>query len=450
MIDYFWRIVMDFDKPVLFGFLFRGSQAAVGLVNLFFIARFFSLELQGFYYTFSSLLALQSFLELGLYLVIIAFASHQWADLQIDQSGNVVGDEGALSRLRYLLKFTMVWYFFCSAIFLLLCGTIGYYFLAQSSSSAVTWFYPWLASVSLAAIQLWLMPLICLLEGCNQIFQVNRFKFIQIILEGIAAWILFLLGVGLWVLVGILMVRVISSAIFLFINYYQFFRSIWISPIIDQVNWRDKIWPMQWRLGVQGAFNYFANNAFVPVMFYYHGATIAGQVGMTLQLISTIMIISIIWVQTKVPKLGTYVAQKKFSDLNQIWLRFSTLSFLSATLMCVVLLVIVVLLNIYDYELSNRVLSPELLFVFLISFILLQISDYQSMYLRAFAREAFLYQGVLTGLSVGLAVLIFGGKFGAIGATYSHLAITVCFALPVSSYIWYSKKKAWIQELSSK
>jgi len=264
------------------------------------------------------------------------------------------------------------------------------------------------------------------------------------------AWILFLLGGGLWVLVGILMVRVTTSATFLFINYYQFFRSIWIAPIIDQVNWRNKIWPMQWRLAIQGAFNYFANNAFVPVMFHFHGATIAGQVGMTLQLISTIMIISIIWVQTKVPKLGTYVVQQKFSDLNQIWLRFSTLSFLSATFMGMVLLAIVVFLNIYGYELSNRVLSPELLFVFLISFSLLQISDYQSMYLRAFAREAFLYQGVLTGVSVGLAVYIFGGKFGAIGASYSHLAITVGFALPVSSYIWYSKKKAWIQELSSK
>ena len=69
------------------------------MISIFLITYYFSPEAQGFHYTFSSLVAMQSFVELGLYLVILNTSSHEWAKLQLGKDGHIEGDSVALSRL---------------------------------------------------------------------------------------------------------------------------------------------------------------------------------------------------------------------------------------------------------------------------------------------------------------------------------------------------------------
>src|SRR5690242_13413514 len=98
------------DRAVVFGSLWRIWQLLAGPVTLLAIGRYMSPDAQGFYYTFGSIIALQSFLELGFYLVIINFSSHEWVALSLDDDGRIIGDAHAHSRLVSLGRLVFRWY----------------------------------------------------------------------------------------------------------------------------------------------------------------------------------------------------------------------------------------------------------------------------------------------------------------------------------------------------
>ena len=143
---------LEIDRAVVFVLLNRGWQFLAGPITLLLIARSFSPEVQGFYYTFDSLLALQSFVELGFFLVIINVASHEWASLGLDSTGCIVGEPQALSRLVSLGRLIFKWYAVASAIFVVGVGTIGCVFFAQSSLPGILWQSPWLVLVVLTGL----------------------------------------------------------------------------------------------------------------------------------------------------------------------------------------------------------------------------------------------------------------------------------------------------------
>ena len=62
-----------------------------GPISLVLIGFYFSPQVQGYYYKFATLLALQVFAELSIGAVIQQFASHEWAKLKRTYNGQVVG-----------------------------------------------------------------------------------------------------------------------------------------------------------------------------------------------------------------------------------------------------------------------------------------------------------------------------------------------------------------------
>jgi hypothetical protein len=66
-----WLRRAEVDRSVVLSIVACGWQFLAAPVTLLLIARFMSPTMQGFYYTFASLLALQSFVELGFSSVIV-------------------------------------------------------------------------------------------------------------------------------------------------------------------------------------------------------------------------------------------------------------------------------------------------------------------------------------------------------------------------------------------
>jgi hypothetical protein len=98
------------DRPVTYTLLTRAWQAVAGVVTIVLIAKNFTPEVQGFFYTFASLVALQIFLELGLNVVIVNRASQEWSRLDLDDAGRVTGEHVARCRLAGLMQFVSRWY----------------------------------------------------------------------------------------------------------------------------------------------------------------------------------------------------------------------------------------------------------------------------------------------------------------------------------------------------
>lgn len=432
------------DKAVIFTLLTRAWQAAAGGVSLLLIASYFAPETQGYYYTFSSLLSLQAFVELGLNLVIVNLVSREWSKLSLASSGAVIGSDSALCRLAGITHFIAKWYAGICVLFLLGVGVAGYVFFSQSHPADANWKAPWIAVVVLATAQLWLMPMLSILEGCNQVVELSRFRLVQTAVEAFVMWFLVVVGAGLWAAVGSLAVRVTVTFCFLVRNYRNFFRTLQMAtPGLIRIRWREEIWPMQWRIALQGIVNQFALSLFNPVMFHYYGPKVAGQMGMTLQIISVAHLMAMAWVQTKVPQFGMLAASRNFVQLDRLWLRASSLSFGFAVLGSILVWIAVVLLEGLNTELAARILSPLPIGLFLIANTMQQITNYQAAYLRAYGREPFLAVGVLGGLFMGGLVFVLGSKYGPIGAALAFF-MTICFVVvPSSTFIWLRRRREW-------
>lgn len=434
---------LEIDEAVVFALLTRGWQAMAGLVSVLLIARFFSPETQGFYYTFASLLALQSFVELGFYLVIVNIVSHEWAKLGLDNTGRIAGDPSALSRLASVGRFIFKWYAVASVVFIVGVGLAGYVFFSQSLHPGVQWQAPWLSVVVLTGLILWTLPFHSLLEGCNQVASVNRFRLVQAGLASVALWLTVGLGGGLWATVASAGVTLSSALYFLLVRYHRFFEPFVKLSTGSRVHWRTEIWPMQWRLALQGLVSYFMFSLFNPVMFHYHGAIVAGRMGMTWQLVNMLQALALVWVQTKVPRFGMLIARRDYASLDRLWWRTSLVSFLFISGGAGVVWFLVYLLDVTQLPLAERLLKPLPTGLFLLGLILSQITQCLAAYLRAHKKEPLVVVGTVSGVTVGFLVWILGRRYGPTGAAAAYLGVLSLVSLPLVTLIWYRCRANW-------
>ncbi|MFO1091728.1 MAG: hypothetical protein U0992_00225 [Planctomycetaceae bacterium] len=84
---------------MLFAVGARSWRFAAGIVTLWIVARDFSRDVQGYYYLFVNLLAIQTFFDLGLTGVLTYVASHEWSAARNDDAAGAV----ARQRLGELL-----------------------------------------------------------------------------------------------------------------------------------------------------------------------------------------------------------------------------------------------------------------------------------------------------------------------------------------------------------
>lgn len=416
------------DRAVAFALTSRLWQLVAAPVTLLVIASRFSPDIQGYYYTFLSLLALQSFAELGLSIVIVNVASHEWSRLSLDPEGRLCGEPVAMSRLVGFGRKVFAWYGVAGAMFVAVVGPIGFWFFARESAgqaATLAWQAPWSVLVMLTGAQLGCLAFTALLEGCNQVATVQKFRVIQTMASTTAFWVAGLAGAGLWAAVAIAAVRLVTDLYLIAVRYRGFFAAFRSTIPGPRLSWRDEVWPMQWRLGLSGVVNYFAFSLFTPVMFAYHGATVAGQMGMTMQIVGGVQALAMVFLTTRVPTFGVLIARASYEQLERLWWRTSVTSVVVMAVGGLAILTFVVAGNVFRVPLATRVLGPSQTLVLLATALLLQVSQCQTAYIRAHRRELIVAMSVTTSLATGLLVWTLGRPFGPTGALVGYLAATV-------------------------
>jgi O-antigen/teichoic acid export membrane protein len=430
------------DRGAVLGVLSRAWLLATAPVTLVLIARNVSPEVQGVYYTFSSLIALQAFFELGFYVVILSIASHEWASLRLGEDGRIVGDAAAHSRLVSLGRLIFKWYAVASGIFVAAVSFAGYLFFSGMPDLGVDWKAPWFALVALSGLLLWALPFNSLLEGCGQVAEVYRFRLSQVVLGNLALWLTLALGGGLWALVVWAGVSLSRDIYLLLVRYGRFFEQFFRPPAGPKVHWRTEIWPMQWRLAVGGVVNYLAFSLFTPVMFHYHGAAVAGRMGMTLSAVFGIQSVALVWVQAKCPRFGALVAFQEFDELDRLFSRVTVTALLLLAAGGCVLWWLIAGLYYFGHPLSGRLLAPLPAGVFLAGAAVHLVSACESVYLRAHKQEPTAVLSVVSSLAIGLLVWAFGGRFGPVGAACAYAGVYL-LSLVCQTLIWYDCRARW-------
>lgn len=433
----------EVEPAVVWGGLAAAWQFGSAPVTMLLIASGLSVVEQGFYYTFVSLIALQTYVELGLSVVVLNTASHEWARLRLTEEGTIAGDPRALSRLVSLARFALTWYGVASCLFAGTVGMGGHLFLAQQASLQVSWREPWWALVILTSLLLWALPFNALLEGCNQVTTIQKFRFSQAVLRTLSLWIALGVRGGLWAAVAAAAVGVLRDVYLLAFQYARFFKTLFGHRGGPSIDWKTEIWPMQWRLAVGGMVSYFLFQTFTPVMFHYHSAVVAGQMGMTMAVVFAVQGLASVWLQARVPRFGMLIADQNWGALDRLWWRTTGAAVAITVLASTGVWGLVYVLNALEVGLAQRLLPPGPTALLLLGAVFMATGYCQTAYLRAHRQEPIFMLSVVTSLLMGGLVWLLGSSFGPIGAAAAYLIVVAGISMPWETVIWLRCRAKW-------
>jgi len=426
-----------------------------GSLSIFLVVSYFSKIQQGYYYTFSSILALQIFIEMGIGSVIQQFASHEWAKLNFDENGEIVGDANALSRLISIANISFKWFFSGCSIVIIGLSFGGYFFFNSPNSDYHGWITPWFFLCLFTGISFALTPMWSLLEGCNQVRKLYGFRFLQGVIINLSVWISIILGVGLWAAVVSSIVSIICAVIFIRKNYYIFFLTLFFKKSTGpKISWQSDMLTMQWKVAISWISGYFSFFLFTPILFKFQGPEIAGQFGMTWSIVSVLGGIGVAWLAPKVPQFAIYVSQRNYFELDRLFWKVVKVILGITCLLTFLFWLFIYLINTYKtgitIKFSSRLISPMPLAFLLIAQTLQIISVPFSSYMRAHKKEPVMFLSILQGILIALATYFFGRYYSVFGIALSYMLINM-ISLPLVINLWikFREKEMLIASLQT-
>ncbi len=443
---------MGIDRAVGFAVLARFWQLLTGPITQLLIVFCFSDIQQGYYYAFMNLLAMQIFVELGLHVVIINVASHEWAGAELAEDGTA-RDNDRLSRLISLGRTSVWWYSIASALFVVVVSILGsLFFLDLEAGSGgglvlAEWLAPWIALVGLTGLQLALLPLTAILEGCGQLPVINRIRFWQGIAGSVIVWALIFGECGLWALSGSAAVRLLGELYLVAVRYRSFFAPFRKRPTGQTIRWKTEILPLQWRMAVQGSLLWLANHLAGLVVLKCHGASASGKFGMMWTIFVAMQAASMSWIETRRPLFGRLIAEKNYKELDTLFFRMSRISImllLTGTSLFTAGVWIVNQLPFWFFQrIADRLPGVMPTALFAVALVVMQLAQCTNIYVRAHKRDPFLLAAIVSNLTIASLVFWLGSTQGIVGVAIGYLAGVSIVQVPLWVVIWWRIRIEW-------
>src|ERR1035441_8549881 len=223
-----------------------------------------SSALESYYYTFSSLVALQIVFELGFSFVILQMASHERAHLTISPDQQISGDIVAHRRLASVIQKSVRWYSLASFLLVTALLTAGSYFFSahHQQGPAVSWRIPWYADAIAATIAFQLDPILSFLEGCGFVANVARLRLIQATIGSSLAWLALITHHGLLAPAMMIVGIASTTALWLIGKRKLLLGLLRFDPGPDRIQWWKEVWPFQWRIALSWLSGYVFYSGF--------------------------------------------------------------------------------------------------------------------------------------------------------------------------------------------
>lgn len=435
------------DRAVGATVLARGWPVLAGVVTIGMIGRYLTPELQGYYFTFGSLIGLQVIVELGLGYAIVQIASHEMAGLAWSVDGRVEGEPRAKRRLQSLLRFSLGWFGAAGLLLTLLLVPLGAAFLELDGSGAAgmhdaTRAWAWL--VPLVACQLVLSAALSLLEGTGQVAHVSTARLAQAVAGSVVLWLGLAAGDGLFALVAQAGAALLAGLAWVAVLHRNFFVDLLASPrTLPGISWRSEVWPFQWRIAVSWSSGYLTAQLFTPLLFASTGAVAAGQMGLSLQICTALNLLALAWVVAEAPTYGRLMALGQGEAAERLFARSLLLSSAVLLAMVVVLLALCGWLSHRGSPLAERVVPWPLVVWLGVATLTNHVVFAQSYLLRARREDPLMVMSVVHGLaSAALAFLWVPGQ-GLAGAVAAYAVAAVLVGLPGGTAVYLRKRRSW-------
>jgi len=439
------------DKAIAYSSGARVVQAFTGVGSVFFISTFLSGVEQGFYYTFGSIVALQVFFELGLTGIITQFVAHERVHLKLNATLQYEGEDIYKSRLASLLHFSVKWYAVISLFVFLFLLIVGFVFFSsyEESKEIVTWRIPWVLLCIATAIKLFQSPLNSFVMGIGKVKEMSKISFYQQLILPLSSWIGLFCGFKLYVIgISAILSVLIWNVYVRKTEVWKILLNLWFVQIKEKVFYFKEIFPYQWRISLSWVSGYFIFQLFNPVLFATGGAVIAGQMGMTLQVLNAIQAFSMSWLNTKVPCYSGLIELKKYSELDALFNKTMIQMIFICFSLLIMMFATITLLRVTEFRVGNTVLATRFLdyipmALMMIPLFLNQFVNSWATYLRCHKKEPYLVSSIVCGILCCLSTTILGKNYGVYGMTIGYCALTVCVGFPWGYWIYKTKKREW-------
>jgi hypothetical protein len=433
---------LGIDRAVGWTAAARVWSVLAGPISVVLIAMRLSMEEQGFYYTFASIVSFQVMFELGLGLVVLQFASHEKAFLEWQSDGTLGGSDVEKGRLAALFRKSLQWYAAATALTIasLLIG--GMVFFAFKPTTVHGWESPWIALAILAGGTLLLTPFLSMLEGCGLLADVARMRTWQAIASNLTAWTILITGGRLWASPAITGAALVVGGGWVLLTHRRFFSDLLRTPG-SGISWREEVWPFQWRIAVSWISSYFMFHLFIPVLFNSSGPAAAGRMGMSLTLASAVYFVASSLLTTKLPRFGELIARRDFAELDArffptMWRAFGVMALGAAALFGGTLA-----LRAIGHRWSERLLDPLPFALLLAAMMANTIFTAEAVYLRAHKQEPLLGVFIASAIAIGASTLILGRAYGATGMMLGYFAATLFVSVGGGTWVFLRKRREW-------
>jgi O-antigen/teichoic acid export membrane protein len=448
---YFRKILskVGIDNSILFTSSTSILSSFGSLLSIFLIVKFLSLGEQGFFYTFSSLVAIQVFFEMGLNGILVQFVAHEVSHLNWSESENLEGDPKHLSRLASLLRFSIYWYLSFAGLLFIALIIIGFYFFNSYSDNSITvnWESPWILLAFGTVTNLMASPFIAFIQGLGKIKEVAQLQFIQQLTRLITIWLGLIFGFKLYVLGLSGIVALLPLLFYFFLKFKKVLISIWSSEITSKISYRNEIFPFQWKIAISWISGYFIFQLFNPVLFATAGPKIAGQMGITITALNGILVLSTSWISTKIPKFSNLIALKKYFELDNLFNKTIRQSAFVNLFGLVIFFFILLLLDFTNLLLGGMNLRDRFLdyLPLIIMMVPVFINNWVfglATYLRCHKEEPLMSISITAAILNTLSIYFLAKKFGLIGVTIGY-CFTVIILFPWTYYIFKKYSNIW-------
>jgi len=302
----------------------------------------------------------------------------------------------------------------------------------------------WIAFSIISALSLLVSLFQSIYQGLDNISQVYRARTIGTLIIPSLGFVLLILNFSIWALIIPTIVSVSIMLLMLLKVGVRFWAQVFRHKQHYEYSWKKEIINLQTKYAISWMSGYAIFSLFVPVTFKMLGPEEAGKLGLLISLSTGITYLSTSWVDALIPKMNILVAQRNKVDLDKLYLGSVVRGYLLFLLGALTLITLVYCAEYYNFY-SERILSLDLVVLYLFSELAIVKIGFLAKYLRAHRAEPFYLLSFINALLV-IAIIVWLLPKGLFSTFYSLIFIYWLVILPFGFVIFRSFVRKYYQQ----
>lgn len=382
---------------------------------------------QGYFFTQTSLGALQLLTEFGMTYALMQTASHLAHEHHAERIPALFHAALRHNALATIGGGVLVW----------LIGVAVLRTHVAAPGETVHWLGPWLAYVAAIAAYQQLQPRLALLEGAGFTADVWRWRAVQELVGGLALLGALAAGATLYALAIGYVVRSAFALLF----QRRTAALLPAGPRNGDMPWRP-VWTFQWRVGLSTLSGFLLFQLLGPLLFAVAGPAAAGRIGLAMALCNGAIAVSTAWLSSQAPAFGQLMSRGEYHELDARFRRVLRASLLFSATIAGGVVAGVMLAQRVIPRLEPRLPSPALLVPIMVAAVAHHYLFALATCLRARREEPLLPLYVFGSIATALGLVAAARSGQPTVVAVAYLGFTLLGAL-VATVIFTRQRRRW-------